>query len=166
VKIYLDRDISQLITLRDKVKFKNLLRVLTSLTGQEFIPDNIAKTIGVNKNTVKAWTDIAVAGDILTLLSPYYENSINKRIVKRHKLYHGESMNYVHKSNSEVRIDLARAEKSLFLWFPLPFNDDFWYNCYVHDMYRKNAIGNYTVPPEILALKPKGTIVKKIKSKK
>jgi len=33
-------------------------------------------------------------------------------------------------------------------------------------MYRKNAIENYTVPPEILALKPKGTIVKKIKSKK
>lgn len=93
MKIYLDRDISQLITLRDKVKFKNLLRVLTSLKGQEFIPDNIAKTIGVNKNTVKAWTDIAVAGDIVTLLSPYYENSINKRIVKRHKLYHGESMN-------------------------------------------------------------------------
>lgn len=89
MKIYLDRDISQLITLRDKVKFK----ILTSLTGQEFIPDNIAKTIGVNKNTVKAWTDIAVAGDIVTLLSPYYENSINKRIVKRHKLYHGESMN-------------------------------------------------------------------------
>lgn len=137
MKIYLDRDISQLITLRDKVKFKNLLRVLTSLTGQEFIPDNIAKTIGVNKNTVKVWTDIAVASDIVTLLSPYYENSINKRIVKRHKLYHGESMNYVHKSNSEVRIDLAMAEKSLFLWFPLPFNDDFWYNYYVHDMYRK-----------------------------
>ena len=76
MKIYLDRDISQLITLRDKVKFKNLLRVLTSLTGQEFIPDNIAKTIGVNKNTVKAWTDIAVAGDIVTLLSPYYKRTI------------------------------------------------------------------------------------------
>ena len=47
-------DISQLIALRNKVKFENLLRVLAYLTGQEFIPDNIAKTIGVNKNTVKA----------------------------------------------------------------------------------------------------------------
>ena len=80
-------DISQLIALRDKVKFENLLRVLAYLTGQEFIPDNIAKTIGVDKNTVKAWTDIAI------LLSPYYENSINKRIVKHHKLYHDKSMN-------------------------------------------------------------------------
>ena len=91
VKTYLDRDVSQLIALRDKVKFENLLRVLASLTGQEFIPDNIAKTIGVDKNTVKAWTDIAVAGDIVTLLSPYYENSINKRIVKRHKLYFNDT---------------------------------------------------------------------------
>ena len=110
--------------------------------------------------------DIAVAGDIVTLLSPYYENSINKRIVKRHKLYHDESMNKVHKSDSEVINGLAGVKKSLFLWFPLPFHDEFWYNRYVHDMYRKNAIGNYTVPPEILALKPKGTIVNKIKSKK
>lgn len=91
VKTYLDRDVSQLIALRDKVKFENLLRVLASLTGQEFIPDNIAKTIGVDKNTVNAWTDIAVAGDIVTLLSPYYENSINKRIVKRHKLYFNDT---------------------------------------------------------------------------
>lgn len=91
VKTYLDRDVSQLIALRDKVKFENLLRVLASLTGQEFIPDNIAKTIGVDKNTVKAWTDIAVAGDIVTLLSPYYENSINKRIVKRHKLFFNDT---------------------------------------------------------------------------
>lgn len=91
VKTYLDRDVSQLIALRDKVKFENLLRVLASLTGQEFIPDNIAKTIGVDKNTVRAWTDIAVAGDIVTLLSPYYENSIHKRIVKRHKLYFNDT---------------------------------------------------------------------------
>lgn len=91
VKTYLDRDVSQLIALKDKTKFENLLRVLASLTGQEFIPDNIAKTIGVDKNTVNAWTSIAIAGDIITLLSPYYEASINKRIVKRHKLYFNDT---------------------------------------------------------------------------
>ena len=91
MKTYLDRDVSQLIALKDKVKFENLLRVLASLTGQEFIPDNIAKTIGVDKNTVNAWTNIAIAGDIVTLLSPYYETSINKRIIKRHKLYFNDT---------------------------------------------------------------------------
>ena len=42
IKTYLDRDVSQLITLKEQVKFEDLLRVLASLTGQEFIPDNIA----------------------------------------------------------------------------------------------------------------------------
>lgn len=91
MKTYLDRDISQLVALKDKAKFENLLRVLASLTGQEFIPDNIAKNIGVDIKTVKAWVNIAVIGDIVTLLSPYYENSINKRIVKRHKLYFNDT---------------------------------------------------------------------------
>ena len=35
--------------------------------------------------------NIAVIGATVTLLSPYYENSINKRIVKRHKLYFNET---------------------------------------------------------------------------
>lgn len=87
MKTYLERDVSQLINLRDQVKFENLMRVLASLTGEEFIPDNIAKTIGIDKNTVVAWTNIMIAGDIVSLLPPYYEESINKRIVKRKKLY-------------------------------------------------------------------------------
>lgn len=52
METYLDRDVSQLVALKDKVKFENLLRVLASLTGQEFIPDNIAKNIGVDIKTV------------------------------------------------------------------------------------------------------------------
>lgn len=87
MKTYLERDISQLIHLRDQIKFENLMRVLASLSGEEFIPDNIAKTVGVDKNTVVAWTNIMVTGDIVSLLPPYYEESINKRIVKRNKLY-------------------------------------------------------------------------------
>lgn len=87
VKTYIERDVSQLINLRDQVKFENLMRVLASLTGEEYIPDNIAKTIGVDKNTVIAWTSILITGDIVRLLPPYHEESINKRIVKRNKLY-------------------------------------------------------------------------------
>lgn len=87
VQTYLERDVVELIDLRDQVKFENLMRVLASLTGEEFIPDNIAKTIGIDKNTVVTWTNIMVAGDIISLLPPYYEESINKRIVKRNKLY-------------------------------------------------------------------------------
>ena len=91
VKTYVERDVSELIHLRDRQKFENLLRILASLTGEEYVPDNIAKTLGVDKNTVSAWVSIAVTGDIVRLLQPYYEDSINKRIVKRNKLFFNDT---------------------------------------------------------------------------
>lgn len=91
VKTYIERDVSQLINLRDKQKFENTLKILASLTGEEFIVDNIAKTIGVDKNTISSWVSIAITGDIIRLLPPYYEDSINKRIVKRNKLYFNDT---------------------------------------------------------------------------
>ena len=91
VKTYIERDVSQLINLKDKVKFENLLKILASLTGEEFIVNNIANTLGVDNKTVDAWISIAVTGDIISLLPPYYEDSINKRIIKRNKLHFNDT---------------------------------------------------------------------------
>ena len=87
VKTYVERDVSQLINLRDQMKFENFIKVIASMTGEEFIADNIAKTIGVDKNTVVSWVSILLTSDLISLLPSYYEDSINKRIVKRKKLY-------------------------------------------------------------------------------
>lgn len=91
VKTYIERDVSQLINLRDKQKFEDMLKILASLTGEEYIPDNIAKILGVDKNTISSWVSIAITGDIIRLLPPYYEDSINKRIIKRNKLYFNDT---------------------------------------------------------------------------
>lgn len=91
MKTYIEKDVLSLINIKDKQKFENLMKVLASLTGQEYIPDNIAKTIGVDKNTVVSWTNIAIKCDIVSLLPPYYEDSINKRITKRNKLYFNDT---------------------------------------------------------------------------
>lgn len=90
-KTYIERDVSQLISLKDKQKFENMLKILASLTGEEYVPDNIAKTLGVDKNTIASWVSIAITGDIIRLLPPYYEDSINKRIIKRNKLYFNDT---------------------------------------------------------------------------
>ena len=91
VKTYIDRDVSQLINLKDKTKFENMLKILASLTGEEFVIDNIAKTVGVDNKTINSWISIAVTGDVVTLLNPYYENSIHKRIVNRSKLFFNDT---------------------------------------------------------------------------
>ena len=91
VSTYIERDVSQLINLKDKLRFQKFLEILASLTGQELVYDTIAKALGVKVDTIKSWISVLLAGDIIYLLEPYHELSIVKRIVKRPKLYFSDT---------------------------------------------------------------------------
>lgn len=87
VETYIERDVSEIINIKDKFTFFKFMEMLASLTGQELIYDNLAKAVKVDKKTIKSWISILLAGDIIYLLEPYNEISITKRIVKRPKIY-------------------------------------------------------------------------------
>ena len=87
VKTYIERDVSKLINLNDKLKFQQFMEVLASLTGEEFVASNLSKAIGVTLATIQSWTSVLAAGNIIYFLEPYNENSTLKRVVKRPKLY-------------------------------------------------------------------------------
>ncbi len=87
VETYIERDVSDLVNVKDKLLFRRFMELVASLTGEELVYDNIAKIIGVDKKTIMSWLGVLVAGDIIYLLEPYNEISISKRIVKRPKLY-------------------------------------------------------------------------------
>lgn len=87
VETYIERDVSEIINIKDKFAFRKFIEMLASLTGQELIYDNLAKAVEVDKKTIKSWISILLAGDIIYLLEPYNEISITKRIVKRPKIY-------------------------------------------------------------------------------
>jgi len=86
VQTYIERDVSQILNVKDKLLFQNFLELLASITGEELIYANISKTLGVTINTIKSWVSILAAGSIITLIEPYNESSIIKRIVKRPKI--------------------------------------------------------------------------------
>lgn len=86
VMSYIERDVSQIINLKDKLQFQRFMEVVASSTGEELISDNLAKIIGVTSKTIDSWISILVSGNVITLLQPYYENSVTKRVVKRPKL--------------------------------------------------------------------------------
>lgn len=88
---YLERDVSDFISLKDKQKFLSFMTVLASLTGQELIYDNLAKELEINRNTVQSWISVLLAGNIIHLLQPYHENSITKRVIKRPKVYFSDT---------------------------------------------------------------------------
>lgn len=87
VSTYIDRDVSELIDVKNKLSFHKLMQLLASLTGEELVYDNIAKHIGVDKKTIISWISVLEASNIIYLLQPYFETSLTKRVVKRPKIY-------------------------------------------------------------------------------
>jgi len=87
VDTYIDRDVCEIINIKNKSKFHSFMQLLASLTGQELNYERIASDVGVDGKTVKEWISVLIAGDIIHLLQPYSDRSTSKRIVKRPKMY-------------------------------------------------------------------------------
>lgn len=87
VQTYIDRDVSEIINIKDKLTFHRFMQLLASLTGQELIYNNLAKQLGVDKKTIISWISALETSNIVFLLNPYYEYSLTKRVIKRPKIY-------------------------------------------------------------------------------
>lgn len=87
VSTYIDKDVTDIIDVKNKLLFHKLMQLLASLTGEELVYDNLAKQIGVDKKTIMNWISVLEASNIIYLLQPYYENSLTKRVIKRPKIY-------------------------------------------------------------------------------
>ena len=87
ITTYLEKDLKDLIDIKDEVKFINFLKILASNTGEELVYDNYAKQVGVSTNTIKSWVSVLVKTAVIYLVEPYNEESIVKRVVRRPKMY-------------------------------------------------------------------------------
>ena len=83
---YVERDLRQLITVRDLAAFQRFVRMCAARTGQMVNLSALAGDCGITHNTAKAWLSILEASYIVFLLRPHYRN-FNKRLVKTPKLY-------------------------------------------------------------------------------
>ncbi len=83
---YLQRDLRQLVNIKDLNLFQKFVRLCAGRVGHVFNASNLANETGVSVPTIKSWISILQASYIIMLLQPYYEN-INKRLVKTPKLY-------------------------------------------------------------------------------
>ena len=86
VQTYLERDIRELIEIKNERKFLQFLSCVAVRTGQELNLSDIAKDVGIDSKTADSWLSLLVTSGIVVLLQPYSGNTI-KRIVKRPKLY-------------------------------------------------------------------------------
>lgn len=86
MQTYLERDIRDLITIKDESKFLKFISCVAARTSQELNLADIGKDVEIDRNTADGWLSMLVSSGLVYLLHPYSGNTI-KRIVKRPKLY-------------------------------------------------------------------------------
>ena len=86
VATYIERDLRQLINVRDLAAFQRFLRMCAARTGQMLNLSALAADCGITHNTAKSWISILEASYLVVLLPPWHRN-LGKRLVKTPKLY-------------------------------------------------------------------------------
>ncbi|WP_269525888.1 ATP-binding protein [Coraliomargarita parva] len=83
---YVERDVRQLIQLKDASLFEKMLKLLAGRSGQIVDYNSLANDVGVDAKTIRHWISILEASFILFKLPPYFEN-FGKRVIKSPKYY-------------------------------------------------------------------------------
>lgn len=86
VKTYLEKDVRDLLKIKDIMQFLKFMKLCAARVGSVFNVSEVANEVGVDSKTIASWLSILTASYVVYLLPPYYEN-ISKRLVKRPKLY-------------------------------------------------------------------------------
>ena len=86
LQTYIDRDVSELIHLTDKLIFRDFIRAAACRIGQLLNIHDIAQDVGVSDDTAKRWLQVLEKSDIIFYLRPY-SNNLLKRTVKTSKMY-------------------------------------------------------------------------------
>lgn len=86
IRTYIERDIRELINVKDENKFIKFVMNIAARTGQELNITDIASSIEINNNTADNWLSILKNTGLIFLLQTYSNNNIN-RIIKKPKIY-------------------------------------------------------------------------------
>ena len=83
---YVERDIRELIHLKDLMKFQNFVKLCAGRAGQLLNFAALANDAGISHQTAHEWISLLEVSFITFRLPPYFKN-FNKRIIKMPKLY-------------------------------------------------------------------------------
>lgn len=86
IATYLERDVRQLLAVRDLSLFQRFVRLCAACTGQLLNLSALANDCGVSHTTAREWLSVLEASYLVFLLRPHHAN-FGKRLVKSPKLY-------------------------------------------------------------------------------
>ena len=86
VKTYIERDVRQLINIKDLSRFQTFLKLCAGRAGQLLNYSELSNASGLDTKTVQSWLSVLSASYILFFLKPHFKN-FSKKLVKTPKLY-------------------------------------------------------------------------------
>jgi len=115
IQNYIQRDVTELIAIKDLRLFQNFLALCATRAGQILNINALAGECGVSQPTAKSWLSALENSYITFQLQPYYEN-FSKRVIKSPKLYFYDTglLCYLLKLNNPDQLLLHPFKGSLF----------------------------------------------------
>lgn len=86
VATYLERDVRELVSVKNEAKFYSFMVACAARTGQLLNASDIANAVDVDHKTVKAWLSVLQASNIVRVIEPFWPN-IDKRLTKTPKIF-------------------------------------------------------------------------------
>lgn len=86
VQTYIERDVQQLIKIKDLNTFRTFLRLCAGRAGRIINLSSLGNDCGISHNTVREWISVLEASYIVFQLPPHF-NNFSKRLIKSAKLY-------------------------------------------------------------------------------
>lgn len=86
INTYVERDIRQLVNLRNLNDFIRFMKLCAGRCGQLLNISSLATEAGIAMNTCKSWLSYLSAGYVIQLIQPHFKN-FNKKIVKTPKVF-------------------------------------------------------------------------------
>ena len=86
IRTYIERDVRELIKVKDENKFVKFITTLAARTSGEFNANEISSDVGIDNKTVEEWLSILKNTGIIYLLQSYTNNNVS-RTIRRPKIY-------------------------------------------------------------------------------
>lgn len=83
---YIERDLRQLINIKDLSKYQVFIRLCAGRTGTEFNASALSNEVGVSVPTIHEWLSTLEASYIVFRMPPFFRN-VGKRLIKSPKVY-------------------------------------------------------------------------------
>jgi predicted AAA+ superfamily ATPase len=90
IQTYIERDLSEIINVRDLKLFRNFISLCASRAGNLINLNSLANECGISQPTAKSWLSVLESSYIVFQLQPYFSN-MNKRVTKSSKLFFYDS---------------------------------------------------------------------------